>query len=338
MKGVGTVDSENKVLLDVQHLKMWFPITKGAVLKKTVGNIKAVDDVNFTIREGETLGLVGESGSGKTTIGRCILQFNQPTGGKVLYQGDDITKLDKGAKKKLGREIQVIFQDPYSSLNPRMTIRQIISDPMIVHKLYDSKEELDRRVEELLDLVGLSSRAAERYPHQFSGGERQRVGIARSLALNPRFIICDEAVSALDVSIQAQIMNLFSDLQKQLGLTYLFISHDLAVVRHISDRVAVMYLGHIVEIADRDEIYANPLHPYTMALLSAVAIPDPVLEEQRTRMILSGDLPSVRDEIQGCIFRTRCPHSCPACLKSSVPLVEVTPGHLVACHLAANAL
>lgn len=329
---------ERKNLLEVQHLKMWFPITKGAVLKKTIGNIKAVDDVNFTIQEGETLGLVGESGSGKTTIGRCILQFCHPTGGKIIYEGEDITRLKSQRQKGIRREIQTIFQDPYSSLNPRMTIRQIISDPMIVHGLYSSKKERDHKVDELLELVGLSFRVAERYPHQFSGGERQRVGIARGLALNPRFLICDEAVSALDVSIQAQIINLFSELQKRFGLTYLFISHDLAVVRHISHKVAVMYLGHIVEIADREEIYANPLHPYTLALLSAVAIPDPELEEKRNRTLLSGELPSVREERKGCIFRTRCPRGCEACEKAAPSMIQVGEGHFVACHFAADDL
>jgi len=325
------VDGKRKVLLDVQGLKMWFPVTKGVVFKRTINNIKAVNNISFYIDEGETLGLVGESGCGKTTTGRCILRFNTPTGGNIWYDGENLNQLQEKDLLRFRRNVQVIFQDPYSSLNPRMKVRTIISDPMIVHKLYQTKSALNNRVDELLEMVGLSTSMADRYPHQFSGGERQRIGIARALSLNPKFIVCDEAVSALDVSIQAQIVNLFSDLQKKLNLTYLFISHDLAVVRHISDRVAVMYLGHIVEIAGKDEIYANPMHPYTKALLSAVAVPDPILEEKRTRIILSGDAPDLRHQIRGCAFQTRCPEATEECSHCAMELHEKSPGHLVAC-------
>lgn len=332
------MDTEkNAPLVDVRGLKMWFPVTKGVVMKRTVGWVKAVDEVSFSIREGEALGLVGESGCGKTTTGRCILRFCSPTEGSIRFAGEDLLAMHTAEElKRLRRQMQVIFQDPYSSLNPRMTVGSIVSDPIIVHNMLQGTRKIRDRVVELLELVGLKAAMIDRYPHQFSGGERQRIGIARALALNPRFIVCDEAVSALDVSIQAQIVNLFSDLQARLNLTYLFIAHDLAVVRHISNRVAVMYLGHIVEIASRDEIYARPLHPYTRALLSAVAIPDPELERRRSRIMLSGDVPSPRQLSGGCVFHSRCPEKTERCESCSPPLVESGAGHYVACFKAAG--
>ncbi len=330
-EGAKTV-SGNNVLLDVRNLKMHFSVTKGVIFQKVVGLIKAVDDVSFFIRRGETLGLVGESGCGKTTTGRCILQLDEPTSGQILFEGRDLCKIKPREMRAMRRQIQVIFQDPYSSLNPRMNAGSIIGEPIVVHKLASSRAERRERVEELLKIVGLNPAMADRFPHEFSGGQRQRIGVARALAMQPSFIVCDEPVSALDVSIQAQIINLLEDLQAQFNLTYRFIAHDLSVVRHISDRVAVMYLGHIVEIATRGELYSKPLHPYTRALLSAVPIPDPVVEAQRERMILSGEVPSPLNPPPGCVFHSRCPLAIDDC-KDAVPeLREVAPDHLVSCH------
>ncbi|MCC6866492.1 MAG: ATP-binding cassette domain-containing protein [Ignavibacteria bacterium] len=293
----------SEILLKVENLKKYFPIKRG-LLSKTVGYVKAVDDVSFTIRKGETLGLVGESGCGKTTIGRTLLRLIEPTGGKVEFEGHNITEMDTKELKKLRKDIQIIFQDPYSSLNPRMTVGGMISEILKYHEISEG-ENADKMVMELLEKVGLSKLHARRYPHEFSGGQRQRIGIARALSVQPKFIVCDEPVSALDVSIQSQIINLLQDLQKELGLTYLFISHDLSVVEHISDRVAVMYLGQIVEIADCKELYAHTKHPYSEALLSAVPIPDP--KKKRSRIILTGDVPSPANVPTGCYFHPRCP-------------------------------
>ncbi len=323
--------NKGKVLLEVDNLKMWFPLTKGVLFKRNHGYIRAVDGISFNINEGETLGLVGESGCGKTTTGRCILQLEKPTSGSISFKGEDVSAYSRRNPKEFRRQIQVIFQDPYGSLNPRMTVESIIADPMIVHKMYESREAVHHRVMELMKLVGLKAEMASRFPHQFSGGERQRIGIARALALNPSFIICDEAVSALDVSIQAQIVNLFSDLQKELNLTYLFISHDLAVVRHISNRIAVMYLGHIVEIAESSEIYENPMHPYTKALLSAVTIPDPEIERERKPILLQGELPSLSEERKGCVFAGRCPMRGKECSEMEPELLEYDENHFVSC-------
>jgi oligopeptide transport system ATP-binding protein len=292
-----------EILLDVQNLKKYFPIKKG-IFSKTVGYVKAVDDVSFKINKGETLGLVGESGCGKTTIGRTILRLIEPTGGKVSFQGQDVTEMAGGDLKRLRKDMQIIFQDPYSSLNPRMTVGGMITEILKYHEIAEG-EAAEKRVMELLEKVGLSKLHARRYPHEFSGGQRQRIGIARALSVEPKFIVCDEPVSALDVSIQSQIINLLQDLQKELGLTYLFISHDLSVVEHISDRVAVMYLGQIVEIADCKDLYAGTKHPYSQALLSAVPIPDP--KQKRKRIILTGDVPSPANVPTGCYFHPRCP-------------------------------
>ncbi len=321
----------DEVLLEVNNLAMYFPVTSGIIFQRTVGHVKAVDGVSFSINRGETLGLVGESGCGKTTTGRCILQLYKPTAGNVIFEGENLNELDGSAMRAMRRKIQVIFQDPYGSLNPRMTCGDIVGEPLVVHKLTSGKGEYRDRVAELLQVVGLNPYMADRYPHEFSGGQRQRIGIARALAVNPSFIVCDEPVSALDVSIQAQVINLLEDLQDQFGLTYLFIAHDLSVVRHISDRVAVMYLGHIVEIADRLELYDNPLHPYTRALLSAVPIPDPIVEAQRERIILQGDVPSPRNPPPGCVFHTRCPVAIDDCQAGIPELQEVSPNHWVAC-------
>ena len=319
------------VLIDVKDLRMYFPVTSGIVFQRKIAEIKAVDDVNFFIRAGETLGLVGESGSGKTTVGRCILQLYKPTSGEVIFEGNDLTKMSSKDLRPVRRNMQVIFQDPYGSLNPRLTCGDIIGEPLVVHKLTGTKSEYRDRVSELLTVVGLNPYMADRYPHEFSGGQRQRIGIARALAVNPSFIVCDEPVSALDVSIQAQVINLLEELQERLNLTYLFIAHDLSVVRHISDRVAVMYLGHIVEIAGRNELYENPLHPYTKALLSAVPIPDPVVEAQREHMIIPGEVPSPMNPPKGCVFNTRCPIAIDDCHTEMPELREVNPEHWVAC-------
>ncbi len=325
-----------EVLVDVQHLKMYFPITAGIIFQRKVGDIKAVDDVSFVVRKGETLGLVGESGCGKTTTGRCILQLYKPTAGAIFFGDKDLCKIKPRELRAMRREVQVIFQDPYSSLNPRMTAGNIVGEPLIIHKLVPNRREFKERVAELLTEVGLNPYMADRFPHEFSGGQRQRLGLARALAVTPQFIVADEPVSALDVSIQAQIINLLEELQERHSLTYLFIAHDLSVVRHISDRVAVMYLGHIVEVADRTEIYENPLHPYTKALLSAVPIPDPVIDRQRERIILTGEVPSPLRPPSGCVFHPRCQlaaelGSVEECSSVLPELREISPGHTVAC-------
>lgn len=319
------------ILLEVRRLSKYFPLTSGIFIQRVVGLIKAVDDVSFFIRRGETLGLVGESGSGKTTTGRCILQLERPTSGEVFFEGQNLTTLDEAQVRPMRRRIQVIFQDPYSSLNPRMTIGQIIGEPLVVHDIVQGKEAYRERVRELLTVVGLNPAMADRFPHELSGGQRQRVGVARALSVNPSFIVCDEPVSALDVSIQAQIINLLEDLQAQFDLTYLFIAHDLSVVRHISDRVAVMYLGKIVEVADRRELYESPLHPYTKALLSAVPIPDPSVEAQRDHVILKGEVPSSLNPPSGCAFHPRCPIAVPECSQVVPELRELLPNHWAAC-------
>ena len=305
--------NEEQALVQVINLKKYFPIYRGAILQRQVGDIKAVDGVSFEIYPGETLGLVGESGCGKTTTGRTILQLYEPTDGQIVFEGVDLTTLKENDLRRMRSHMQMIFQDPYASLNPRMTVGSIISAPLEVHKIARGKEKRER-VDELLELVGLNPEFVNRYPHEFSGGQRQRIGIARALALNPDLIICDEPISSLDVSIQAQVVNLLEDLQEQLGLTYLFIAHDLSMVRHISDRMAVMYLGKIVEMADRDEIYLHPLHPYTQALMSAVPVPDPDIAETRHRVILEGDIPSPANPPVGCNFNTRCPIAKKICL------------------------
>ena len=322
--------SENP-LVRVEGLKLHFPITRG-ILRRQVGAVKAVDGVSFEIYRGETLGMVGESGCGKSTTGRAILKLNRPTGGKVYLDGIDLGDLKGKKLREIRRRMQMIFQDPYASLNPRMTIGRIIGEPHQIFNLVPRKERKGR-VQELMELVGLNPQFADRYPHEFSGGQRQRVGIARALALQPDFIVCDEPISALDVSIQAQVVNLLEELQERFGLTYLFIAHDLAMVRHISDRVAVMYFGKIVELTDQATLYANPLHPYTQALLSAVPIPDPKIESQRQRTILKGSLPSPSDPPKGCNFCTRCPVAVEHCHEVEPDLREISPGHQVACHL-----
>jgi oligopeptide/dipeptide ABC transporter ATP-binding protein len=320
-------------LLEVRHLVKHFPVG-GGLFGGPPGLVRAVDDVSFSIRRGETLGLVGESGCGKTTTGRCILQLERPTSGQVIFEGRDLTTLDANALRPVRRRMQVIFQDPYSSLNPRMTVGQILAEPIAVHRLAPDAAARRARVRDLLHRVGLLPQHAARYPHQLSGGQRQRVGIARALAVEPSLIICDEPVSALDVSIQAQIINLLEDLQSELGLTYLFIAHDLAVVRHISDRVVVMYLGRIAEVADRRDLYERPLHPYTKALLAAVPIPDPAVEARRPRTVLGGEVPSPLRPPPGCVFHPRCPIAVDRCRGEVPPLREVAPGHLAACLLA----
>ena len=322
-----------ETLLEVSGLAKHFP-TRGGLFHRAHGEVRAVDGVDFTIRRGETLALVGESGCGKTTTGRCVLQLERPTRGQIVFEGKDITGLSEQALRKVRRRMQVIFQDPYSSLNPRMTVGEILAEPIKVHGIISDRAKREARVRQLLEEVGLLPQHAQRYPHQLSGGQRQRVGIARALAMEPSLIVCDEPVSALDVSIQAQIINLLEDLQSRLGLTYLFIAHDLSVVRHISDRVAVMYLGKIVELADRQALYENPLHPYTRALLSAVPIPDPKLEATRERMVLRGEVPSPLNPPSGCVFHPRCPMAESRCSAEIPPLRELKPGHWAACHLA----
>ena len=326
-----TTGTDNSPLLNVQHLKMYFPITSGLLLQRQVGEVKAVDDISFGIERGETFGLVGESGCGKTTTGRCILRLLRPTSGEIYFEAQEMGNLDNSSLRSLRKQMQIIFQDPYSSLNPRMTAGSIIGEPLIIHKLVSDKREYRERIGHLLDLVGLNPHMADRYPHEFSGGQRQRIGVARALAVEPSFIVCDEPVSSLDVSIQAQTINLLGELQDQFALTYLFISHDLSVVRHISDRVAVMYLGRIMEMADEQDLYRNPLHPYTRALLSAVPIPDPKAEAQRQRVILSGDVPGPANPPSGCVFRTRCPMAIDRCAEEVPDMRDFGGGHHVAC-------
>ena len=326
-----TMTRQQDILVRVEGLKMWFPITSG-VFQRTVGHIKAVDGVDFEVFKGETLGLVGESGCGKSTTGRAILQLYRPTAGHVFFGDVDLTTMKGDALRRQRRRMQMIFQDPYASLNPRMTVGAIVGEPLEVHGM-GNKQQNRERVQELLRIVGLNPYFVNRYPHEFSGGQRQRIGVARALAVNPEFIVLDEPISALDVSIQAQVINLLEDLQAEFGLTYLFIAHDLSVVRHISDRIAVMYLGKIVELTDRTELYANPKHPYTVALLSAVPIPDPVIEEKRRRIILEGDVPSPANPPAGCNFCTRCPRVMDICREQEPPFKDTGAGHWVACWL-----
>ena len=323
----------SETLLDVQHLVKHFAVG-GGLLSRSAAIVRAVDDVSFSVRRGETVGLVGESGCGKTTTGRCILQLERPTSGQILFEGADLAALDERALRSVRRRVQVIFQDPYASLNPRMTIGQILAEPLRVHGIVREAGAREARVQELLSQVGLLPQHARRYPHQLSGGQRQRVGIARALAMEPSLIVCDEPVSALDVSIQAQIINLLEDLQSRLGLTYLFIAHDLSVVRHISNRVVVMYLGKVVEVADRRMLYEEPLHPYTRALLSAVPIPDPKLEANRSRTVLRGEVPSPLDPPTGCVFHPRCPRATERCAAEMPVLRPFKSEHWAACHHA----
>ena len=321
------------VLLEVKDLKMHFPITEGIFTQREVGQVKAVDGISFHINRGETVGLVGESGSGKTTTGRCVLQLYEPTSGQVLYEGIDLTKLTNKEMQPFRRKMQIIFQDPYGSLNPRMTARAIVEDPIKIHKLISNKKDRAERVDELFQIVGLNPYLGDRYPHEFSGGQRQRIGIARALAVEPAFVVADEPVSALDVSIQAQVINLMEELQERFNITFLFIAHDLAVVRHLSHRVLVMYLGKIVEVASREALYENPLHPYTKALLAAVPIPDPVVEQNRELIVLEGDIPSPLNPPTGCSLHPRCPYVMDICKVEDPQPREMESGHLVACHL-----
>ncbi|WP_219836621.1 ABC transporter ATP-binding protein [Paenibacillus sp. R14(2021)] len=319
--------SKQEVLIEVDHLKKFFQVGGNQTLK-------AVNDLSFGIREGETLGMVGESGCGKSTAGRTILRLYEPTGGAVNFKGQNIMSARGSKLKALRREMQMVFQDPYASLNPRWTVENLIAEPLDIHGLASSSKDRKLQVERLLDRVGLRPDHASRYPHEFSGGQRQRIGIARALAVNPKFIVCDEPISALDVSIQAQVVNLLQDLQRDFGLTYLFIAHDLAMVKHISDRVAVMYLGKMVELAESEELYANPKHPYTKALMSAIPVPDPDVEEKKDRMVLTGDLPSPINPPSGCHFRTRCPFATEKCAAEVPAFREVEPNHWAACHYA----
>jgi oligopeptide transport system ATP-binding protein len=344
-RGASTmVDMAPDRLLQVENLVKHFPITKGIFFRKQIGAVQAVSDISFYIKRGETLGMVGESGCGKSTTARCVLRLLEPTSGKVLYRAEasgdpnqpaeiiDIAAASKEQLRLLRRDIQIVFQDPYASLNPRMTVASIIAEPLLVHGIGDNAERMDR-VKELLRVVGLNPEHTNRYPHEFSGGQRQRIGVARALALNPTFMVLDEPVSALDVSIQAQVLNLMGDLQDEFGLTYMFIAHDLSVVRHVCDRVGVMYLGKMAEVADRDTLYERPMHPYTHALLSAVPIPDPTVERQRKRILLEGDIPSPINPPTGCRFNTRCPRAeFPRCSEEIPEMREIEPEHFVACH------
>ncbi len=326
--------SQNGSLVSLENLKVYFPIKSGILLDRHIGDIKAVDDVSLEIQRGETLGLVGESGCGKSTVGRAIMRLYKPTAGRIVFDGEDITERGEGELRELRRRMQMIFQDPFSSLNPRHSVGRIVGEPMQIHRIVGRRQQAGA-VRELLQTVGLPADAGSRFPHEFSGGQRQRIGIARALAVNPDFIVADEPVSALDVSIQAQIINLLEQLQSEFSLTYLFIAHDLAVVRHISDRIAVMYLGSIVEISPAEELYENPLHPYTIALLSAVPIPDPEVEAKRETILLPGDLPSPANPPHACRFHTRCPYIQPTrCTTEVPPLRRLSDGHLVACHWA----
>jgi oligopeptide transport system ATP-binding protein len=320
-------------ILRVEDLKVHFPVMKGVVIQKQVATVKAVDGISFTLRRGETLGLVGESGCGKSTTGLAVLRMLPPTEGRIIFEGEDIAGYGEERMRHTRRRMQMVYQDPYGSLNPRMRVRDIVGEPLEVHGLGGDRKALRERVSALIAMVGLLPDMADRYPHEFSGGQRQRIGIARAMALEPSLIICDEAVSALDVSIQAQVVNLFMELQQKLGLTYIFIAHDLAVVRHISDRIAVMYLGKIVEIATRDELYRDPLHPYTQALLAAIPIPDPELEATRPQQIITGEVPSALRPPPGCRFHPRCPHAMDVCKTQEPPLKGRPGGRAVACHL-----
>ena len=322
---------DKQPLLEVKDLQMHFPVNAGLVFQRKVGEVKAVDGVSFSIRPGETLGLVGESGSGKTTVGRCIIQLNRPTAGEIWLDGVDLCTLKGNKLRAMRRRMQMVFQDPYSSLNPRMTIGGIIGEPLIVHKMATGKKEVQEQVAELLRVVGLNPSMVDRYPHEFSGGQRQRIGIARAIAVHPDLIVADEPVSALDVSIQAQLINLLEDIQEQFNLTFLFIAHDLSVVRHMSEHIAVMYLGKIMERSERIELFEQPLHPYTKALLSAVPIPDPRAELRRERIILQGNIPSPINSPPGCVFNTRCPIATHECTEVVPPLKEYAPGHWAAC-------
>ena len=328
--------ADNNTLVRVEKLVKHFPINQGIIVQRQVGAVKAVDGISFDIKQGETLGLVGESGCGKSTTGRTILQLHKPTSGKVYYKGDELGSVNETHMRKLRKDMQIIFQDPYASLNPRMTIGDIISEPLEIHKIGTPKERQER-VRELLDLVRLNPFFIKRYPHEFSGGQRQRIGVARALALNPEFIVCDEPISALDVSVQAQVVNLLDELQSKFDLTYLFIAHDLSMVRHISNRIAVMYLGKLVELTDKDTLFFNKMHPYAIALLSAVPIPDPILERQRKRIILEGDVPSPSNPPSGCRFHTRCPIAQERCKIEDPPFEEKEPDHWVACHFTKKA-
>jgi oligopeptide transport system ATP-binding protein len=331
-------ENSHNILLEVKDLKMHFPIYTGGIFRKRIGEVRAVDGVSFQIAKGETLGLVGESGCGKTTTGRVILRLERPTSGHILFEGEDITNLRDEPLRAFRRKMQMIFQDPFGSLNPRMTAGQIIGEPLLIHNMTKGKAEYRQKVEELLEIVGLHPAMLERYPHEFSGGQRQRIGVARALSVSPQLVICDEPVSALDVSIQAQIINLLEDLQEKLGLTYLFIAHDLAVVRHISDRIAVMYLGEVVEIATRSDLYRKPLHPYTKSLLAAVPVPDPVVEAEREAVLLEGEVPSPLNPPPGCKFHPRCPMAdFPRCRQEKPNLDKIAgTNHWVACHLVAS--
>lgn len=328
---VMTDTGESNVLLEVKNLKKYFPVRKG-FFSKSISNVKAVDDVSFYISRGETLGLVGESGCGKTTCGRTVLKLYEPNSGQIIYNGKDISKFNKNDMREYRKKMQIIFQDPYASLDPRMTVGDIVGEPIFAHNLMSKKDRMNR-VQYLLEKVGLNSEHANRYPHEFSGGQRQRIGIARALSLNPEFIVCDEPISALDVSIQAQIVNMFEDLQDEFGLTYLFIAHDLSMVKHISHRVGVMYLGKMVEFAESNELYSNPQHPYTKALLSAIPLPDPNETEQKKRITLQGEIPSPIDPPPGCRFRKRCQYAKLICSEKGPELKDMGNGHSIACHL-----